>query len=963
MVFKRKQQDDDLARLQSEIAALEAQLREQEILHGEDEDYELLSLLEEDAYYKALNSTYSFLQYAWDSFETVEFRHGKHLQAIGEHLDACVAGQIKNLIINIQPRCLPAKTEILLPNNTYKPISELQVGDAVVSSDGTKLINQKVTAVMHTGLRDCVEIKTSNGIKLQASKDHKVFTLAGWKKAEELETKDVLVVPRKFADSHELIPLDDAFLLGLWVAEGFKANRSAYAFANNDDTIINRAKEIAARRGWQYRYDKQFTHRLINAEGLVRGSKVKGKIRLWFEQYFPGNEHPTNCYDVRVPSAIFKASNSVKIEFLNAYIAGDGCVDINGKITSTSASRNLTKDIYRLWRQLGFSPTLKTLKARITTAPQGLANGKVQYSCSVSGTADLLKAKQLFTFYHKQQKLDGLRIKEKNNKRQIPTKLLNPQKFNSRFRYRLTKDRFWNEATIAKASLYPEYTKQWLEREVDYVEVISVTDIGQLDCYDISVENTEAFFAEDILVHNCSKTSIVSKAFPAYLWIKKPKTKIINLSYSFDLSVKDSVGSKTIITSPWYQRGLNSVWKEALGDDYIPWELSRHTNLKYDYETTVGGRRYATSVQGTVYGSGGDFLIVDDPLNPVDANSKITRDKTNEILGQIFSTRLNDRETGCRILIAQRLCEGDSTDYFLEQGGWEHLVLPTEWDETRRYWTSIGWTDWRTKEGELLNPSRFNYAAIAEIKRELGEYGYAAQCQQSPVPLGGGIIKPEWFNTWFIMPNRFDATCMAFDLSMKDGASSDYTALIVMGRQSNRFYVLDLVYGLMDIVKQVEAIAALCAKYPWVRTRLVEQKANGQAVLDLLKRHVTGLVPVNPKAGETKENRIMACVPEINAGNVYLPDVGVMPQIRELIDEAKMFPKGRRDDVLDAYAYAHNYLAVNCIPSYAPLEVITETSETYTSRAQMKQIVENKERGLPSVRLNTQRYIHSLFGE
>lgn len=453
-----------------------------------------------------------------------------------------------------------------------------------------------------------------------------------------------------------------------------------------------------------------------------------------------------------------------------------------------------------------------------------------------------------------------------------------------------------------------------------------------------------------------SKTCLVSKAFPAYLWIKRPRSKIINLSYSFDLSVKDSVASRSIIASEWYQRGLNTVWRDLNNWDYI-WELSKDNNQKYDYENTLGGRRYATSVLGTVYGAGADFILCDDPMKASEAHSKVIRDKTNEALSQIFSTRLNDRNTGCRILIAQRLHGEDSTNYFLEQGNWEHLCIPTEWDETQRYWTNIGWTDWRSRDKELMNPERFDRNAIEEMKVELGEYAYAAQCQQRPVPLGGGLIKDSWWNIWYVLPAYFDSAVIAMDLNTKEGVDNDNTAIIVMGRKDSKLYVIDLVYGNMDIVKQLEAITNICNKYPFIRRRLIEDKSNGSAVWSLLQRNITGLTPVDPK-GIGKEVRIMSMIPEINAGNVHLPDREACGWIKPLLTEASMFPKGKHDDALDAMQYAIEYLVSSNSFTKMPEEIITEGHGAATRQEIRDEVVGT----YYNESINTSRnYIRGLF--
>ena len=453
-----------------------------------------------------------------------------------------------------------------------------------------------------------------------------------------------------------------------------------------------------------------------------------------------------------------------------------------------------------------------------------------------------------------------------------------------------------------------------------------------------------------------SKTSLVTRAFPAYCWIKKPELKIINVSYSANLATDDCVASKQIITSDWYRKGLNTVWRDLNNWDYV-WELAKTTNLKNDYYTTLNGRRFSTSTGGTFTGKGGDIIIIDDPLNANDAHSKVERTNCNNWSSQTLSTRLNDKQKGIRILVQQRLHEEDLTGYLVEQGNWELLTIPTEWDESQRYWTSIGWTDWRTKDKELMNPDRFSRDTVEELKVELGEYGFASQQQQRPVPIGGGSIKEKWWNYWYVLPSYFDATCIAMDLNTKEGIENDNTALIVAGRKENKFYIIDLVYGNMDIVKQIEAIVNLCNKYPFIRTKIIEDKSNGSAVWSLLKRTTTGLLPVDPK-GVSKEVRIMSMVPEINAGNVLIPDPESCSWIKPLLAEANMFPKGKHDDGLDAMQYAMDFLLSSNTYTRMPSEIITDSSNV-VSRVDIRNEVVGT---YYNQEINTNRnYLRNLF--
>jgi predicted phage terminase large subunit-like protein len=230
-----------------------------------------------------------------------------------------------------------------------------------------------------------------------------------------------------------------------------------------------------------------------------------------------------------------------------------------------------------------------------------------------------------------------------------------------------------------------------------------------------------------------------------------------------------------------------------------------------------------------------------------------------------------------------------------------------------------------------MNPERFNRNTIEELKTELGEYNFAAQHQQRPTPLGGGLIKDSWWNTWYVLPSYFDSACISMDLNTKEGINNDNTSLMVLGKKNANIYILDLIYKNMDIVKQLEEITNLCSKYPFIRAKIIEDKSNGSAVWSLLRKNIPGLIAVDPK-GINKEVRIMATIPYINAGNVHIPDKEICSWIKPLLTEAVMFPKGKHDDALDTLAYGIDYLINNSSYTKMPSEIITETNNVISRK-------------------------------
>jgi hypothetical protein len=158
--------------------------------------------------------------------------------------------------------------------------------------------------------------------------------------------------------------------------------------------------------------------------------------------------------------------------------------------------------------------------------------------------------------------------------------------------------------------------------------------------------------------------------------------------------------------------------------------------------------------------------------------------------------RVNDPKTAARVVVMQRCHQQDLSGRLLEQGGWDHLCLPAEYEGSRAV-TSIGFADVRQNHGELLWRERFGPTEIESLKRSLGSYAAAGQLQQRPSPLEGGLLKRAWFRFWqphganlppvevrlpdgtlqltaAVEVTRLDELIQSWDCSFKNLDTSDY---------------------------------------------------------------------------------------------------------------------------------------------------------------------------------------------
>jgi predicted phage terminase large subunit-like protein len=384
------------------------------------------------------------------------------------------------------------------------------------------------------------------------------------------------------------------------------------------------------------------------------------------------------------------------------------------------------------------------------------------------------------------------------------------------------------------------------------------------------------------------KSLLVSVFWPAWEWIRWPERRWLYSSYAASLSIRDSIKCRRLIESPWYE----ARW----GDRFA---LTSDQNTKGRFDNDRSGYRLATSVGGAVTGEGGDRIICDDPHNVQEAESDSVRKSTVDWFGVVMSTRVSDPKTAARVVVMQRCHQQDLSGHLLEQGGWEHLCLPAEYEGPKRG-TSMGFADPRREHGELLWQDRFGPQEIESLKRSLGSYAAAGQLQQRPSPLEGGLLKRAWFRFWqphganlppveirlpdgalqliaAVEVTTLHELIQSWDCAFKDLDTSDYVVGQVWGRVGPYFLLLDQVRARMDCPATVKAIRVLTAKWPHTIAKLIEDKANGSAVIQMLANEIPGLLPITPEGG--KVARAAAVSPLIEVGNVFLPHPQFAPWV------------------------------------------------------------------------------------
>jgi predicted phage terminase large subunit-like protein len=430
-----------------------------------------------------------------------------------------------------------------------------------------------------------------------------------------------------------------------------------------------------------------------------------------------------------------------------------------------------------------------------------------------------------------------------------------------------------------------------------------------------------------------AKSLITAVFWPAWLWIHHPEARMLYSSNRMELAIRDSLKCRRLIESPWYQ--------ENWGDRY---QLREDQNTKERFENTRGGYRVVVAI-GAGTGERGDYVVVDDPHTVDGVESDTQRRSVIEWWNGSMATRVNDLATGHKVVIQQRLHELDLTGDLLRRGGYELLCLPAEFEPELRCTTPIGWTDPRTEAGELLWPQKISQRDLEGLKASLGSYRYAGQYQQRPAPAAGGIFQKPWFRFYqppnvelgpvevclpdgtvariqaVPLPAQFDVIIQSWDMAFKDSDTSDYVVGQVLGALKADRFLLDQRRARLDMPDTKEAVKEMKKKWPRTAAILVEDKANGPAVIQELGHDIPGLIEVTPEGGKTA--RAHAAAPQIESGNLYLPHPQFAPWVEELIEEFAAFPNGRYDDQVDATTQALNWLRNRICRFSAPESQIT----------------------------------------
>lgn len=385
------------------------------------------------------------------------------------------------------------------------------------------------------------------------------------------------------------------------------------------------------------------------------------------------------------------------------------------------------------------------------------------------------------------------------------------------------------------------------------------------------------------------KSEVTSKNFPAWYLMRNPDKEVIVTSYSSEIATDFSRLAKSKFATFAPKLTNLEIAKDSAAA--ARWGVQGHN-----------GGCVAVGIGGALTGRGGDIILIDDYCKSwEEATSPTIKEKTWEWYQSVLRTRL--APNGAIIIVATPWNDDDLAARLKNkmQNGtgehWEIVNIPaiaTEEDELGR------------KPGEVLWPERFSEQDYQDMKIAVGSKVWNALYMCNPTPDDGTVFKREWFKYYNELP-QCEQFLISLDATFTDSANSDYSVFTLWGKRGAEYYLIDAVRDQMNFTTLLATFKNFCNKHPYAKLKLVENAANGVALINLLRREIGGIVPVNPR--QSKVIRAQAVSPLFEAGNVYFPNDKLW--VNDLVEEMIALPSGKHDDFVDSTTQAINYFTDN----------------------------------------------------
>lgn len=411
----------------------------------------------------------------------------------------------------------------------------------------------------------------------------------------------------------------------------------------------------------------------------------------------------------------------------------------------------------------------------------------------------------------------------------------------------------------------------------------------------------------DLLINvppGSTKSTIVSIMFPAWCWTRMEKMRVIGSSHTHDLALDLARKNRGIVKSKQY----TDLFNIHLKDDQ---------DTKTYFENEAGGDRHAVGLEGSIMGFHGHLILIDDPVNPKGARSEAEIKAANISINEGLLTRKVDKRVTVVVMVMQRLSETDPSSEMLLRATADphskvkHICLPADL-ETGRSFVKPERLVYKYKDG-LLDPVRMPKTILKAERKRLGEYGYAGQFDQNPVPVEGGMFKVDRIKTGTPPPRmKFYRLCRYWD---KAGSDPSDGGAYTVGALLGIFHVVD---GAGKVVEQniwildINRFQAESAERERRIRQTAEQDGKGvfigteqepgsggkESAQATVRNTLMGYSVVKDKVTGDKVTRADPFSVQVNEGNVYMPPGA--PWWVDFRAELQLFPFGKRKDQVDA---------------------------------------------------------------
>lgn len=412
------------------------------------------------------------------------------------------------------------------------------------------------------------------------------------------------------------------------------------------------------------------------------------------------------------------------------------------------------------------------------------------------------------------------------------------------------------------------------------------------------------------------KSTIISQIGPVWGWLHYPHHRWGFASHSLAQAIKDSTFRRALIADPDFQRifrpgsALPSWEIKAIpSPDMVAtvrrsraWRILKGKDGKALFGNTAAGYMRAASTGAKITGDHFDRLMGDDLL---DGKDRAKPEGAVDWTVNVFFTRV--RDGAMKWINGQRLHPRDPIGVLRDQaiedgtlgvagrGGVDYLCFPHHYapdDPDRQCASSVGVTDQRTYKGELLDPRRFPESVLKAKSRDMGPLEAAAQLEQNTRLEAGMLFPADKWGRFGVDPGggRLEVSVDSSNWSNRKGA--DLTSITLSRIVDGRVYRLahwpppvSGDWGKADrysVTEVVDILAQLSLDYPMIGRWLVENKAGGMGLMQLMvaggqiggrawKIHAGDIVAVNPqKAGGDLKFRADAAARAQNKGLCFV---------------------------------------------------------------------------------------------